>query len=417
MVASMQEGCSHWSDNEKAENLLPDKTKEELCEDPIVSDSIDKRAVDVPDDVIIVKEEADTTSECSASPVRDIESLMVASMQEGCSHWSDNEKVGNLDRLEDDELNLSSNVKVVMKEELDVDVPQEKRCLGVDLSQAQDGDEGQDGTGKEGGQEENGAGNLQHKCQACNEVVREGDLLEGHVMRVHPKKEMQFKCDICCDLSKCKSGLHEHVKSVPSLGREYQCQQCSRLFQNTTELQIHMSTHTLERPFKCEKCWKVFAEKANLRKHILTHTREKTHKCELCSKAFSLKGDLKRHIGTHTGEKKYKCRTCSKAFVQKGALQRHMSTHTGEKSYICEVCSKTFSQIGNLRRHQWTHTDEKQYKCMICSKEFSRKHYLESHSLTHSDEPQYKCAICSKEFKRQSDLSRHKKHHIETIIN
>ncbi|XP_071445069.1 uncharacterized protein, partial [Hetaerina americana] len=93
----IQKGCKpatkDWITNREE---FPVGIKKAYYVKPAVSDAIDKRAMAIRDDVIILKEEVNAIRECSASPVRDIDSSMVSSMQEGCSHWSDNEEAGNL---------------------------------------------------------------------------------------------------------------------------------------------------------------------------------------------------------------------------------------------------------------------------------------------------------------------------------
>ncbi|XP_071441212.1 zinc finger protein 492-like isoform X1 [Hetaerina americana] len=385
---------------------FPDEINEEFCDDLTVSDAIDNRAVNLPDDMFNVKEEIGTASECSASPVRDIESLMVTSMQEGCSHWSGSEEAGTMDHLQDDKLCFAFTEEMIIKKEWDLDIPQEKGCVGVDLSQEQDGQEHGDAEKKDGLKQDD-FGNLLHKCQICNNIFKERELLKAHVRRMHLEKERLFRCDVCSVVFECKSDLHEHVKSLHSVRREYQCQHCFIHFQNMNELQIHLLAHISDRPYKCEICLKAFTEKTILSRHILTHTREKPHKCDVCLKAFSRKGHLKRHIWTHTDEKQLKCKICSKAFTQNGNLRKHMSTHNNRQSYKCKICSKSFNRNGTLKKHMITHTDERSYKCEICSRAFSRKGALKRHMSTHTGEKSFKCEICSKAFNRKEVLQSH----------
>ncbi|XP_071439808.1 uncharacterized protein, partial [Hetaerina americana] len=76
---------------------FPSEIKKEIDDDcTVASDSVDRTAMIVEDDIIDVKEEVDAVSHYSASPVRDNDLSMVPSMQEGCSHWPDNEEAGNL---------------------------------------------------------------------------------------------------------------------------------------------------------------------------------------------------------------------------------------------------------------------------------------------------------------------------------
>ncbi|XP_071441734.1 uncharacterized protein [Hetaerina americana] len=85
------------SDNNFNELVIesPSEIKKEIDDYTITGDIIESTG-DIRDDMIIVKKEVDTASECSASLIRDIDSSLVPSMQQGCSHWSDNKESGNL---------------------------------------------------------------------------------------------------------------------------------------------------------------------------------------------------------------------------------------------------------------------------------------------------------------------------------
>ncbi|XP_071442005.1 zinc finger protein 701-like [Hetaerina americana] len=343
----------HWVINREK---FPGEIKKENDAYTNASNTVDSSAVVVGDDMIIVKEEVDPASEYSASPVRDIDSSMFPSMQEGCSHWPDNEEGRNLDYSKYVELHLRSDADVNIKELCDADMAQDRVCLREKGLHAQDNGQKQDSMGKDA------SGTLLHACQICYKVFAQSDLLKAHMMHVHLKKEIQFRCNVCWVVYKCENDLERHKQLVHSLKKKHHCEQCSRNFRNPKELRYHMSTHTGEWSFKCSICLKGFAQKIFLQRHMLIHTGERPHKCVICSKAFSLKGNLGQHMLIHTGEKRHKCNTCLKAFTNNGDLKRHMLTHTGERLYKCEICSKSFTQNSNLKTHMKKHTREKSFK-------------------------------------------------------
>ncbi|XP_071449494.1 zinc finger protein-like isoform X4 [Hetaerina americana] len=299
--------------------------------------------------------------------------------------------------LRDEELCLSNNVDVEIKEG-DIDIPQEKGSLEEDSLHWQDGGHAQDVTS------EGGAGNPVHKCQICNMVFEELNLLEAHKMCKQLKEEKQLKCDVCSKTFKYKKALNTHVKSVHSMKKEHQCQECLRYFKNQSELRIHIMRHTGEKPIKCKICSKGFARNSDVNKHMVTHMDERPFKCKICSKGFNHGGNLKTHILIHTGERPFKCEICSKSFSQKSSLRGHMLTHMDERPFKCDICLKGFCTTYHLKNHVLTHTGEKPHKCEVCSKGFRKKQHLDYHMLTHERFPYQRVIVKTLYTKKNMDL-------------
>ncbi|BFF95263.1 zinc finger protein 180-like [Drosophila madeirensis] len=61
-----------------------------------------------------------------------------------------------------------------------------------------------------------------------------------------------------------------------------------------------------ERPFRCAQCSKSFQEKSNLRVHIRSHTGERPYQCIHCSKKFRYRNNsYQRHLLSHTSNEKW----------------------------------------------------------------------------------------------------------------
>uniref|UniRef100_A0A8C5V5S7 Zinc finger protein 396 n=1 Tax=Microcebus murinus TaxID=30608 RepID=A0A8C5V5S7_MICMU len=81
--------------------------------------------------------------------------------------------------------------------------------------------------------------------------------------------------------------------------------------------------------------------------------------CDECGRIFSQSSALILHWRIHSGERPYACDECAKAFSQSAILIQHRRIHTGEKPYKCHECGKAFSQSSNLFKHRKRHISEK----------------------------------------------------------
>lgn len=77
--------------------------------------------------------------------------------------------------------------------------------------------------------------------------------------------------------------------------------------------------------FRCQICPYRSKDSSQLTVHLRSHTGDSPFVCpyESCSTSFKTNSDLKRHIRIHTGEKPYKCPHCSYRCAIKCKLHIH----------------------------------------------------------------------------------------------
>ena len=87
---------------------------------------------------------------------------------------------------------------------------------------------------------------------------------------------------------------------------------------------------TIGGQYKCLACGRMFNDKSNLRQHIRTHSNERPYTCEVCHKSFKWNKVLKRHMATHFTVKPYQCSLCEKAYTQRQSLKSHLKHSHGQ---------------------------------------------------------------------------------------
>ncbi|XP_040261839.1 zinc finger protein 501-like [Bufo bufo] len=326
-------------------------------------------------------------------------------------------------------------------------------------------------------------GERPYRCAFCTKGFRDSTELRVH-LRVHTG-ERPYSCPICkksfSRISYMRRHKEKHVKPVvisktehcltithekEEIPQEFQCSFCSKSFVTKKELDVHRPVHlkigpTGQKLYECVECKKCFNNSSNLRKHVVIHTGKKPFTCNICNQSFRQATHLQRHYLIHTGERPFKCSVCPKGFRDTSDLLKHQRVHTVEKLYQCPIwddtksprqkllderkspevitvsslqsmstmnkgsvqgkhikdklqcslCAKNFSRISSLHRHYLMHTGYRPFSCPICGKTFQQLAHLHRHKQIHTRDQRYHCPTCRKTFRESSDLLNHQQVH------
>lgn len=263
-----------------------------------------------------------------------------------------------------------------------------------------------------------------------------------------------YQCSYCSDWFLTKKELEDHrpvhLKLGPSGQKLYECAECKKCFNNSSNLRKHAVIHTGLKPFTCNLCNQSFRQATHLQRHRLVHTGEKPFKCSICLKGFRDASELLKHQRVHKGEQPYQCRLSDKRLNAK--LHREQAFSSGERPWPpsrfvhtaraddgdvveelqllelpspekkskadeveeseedlkCSLCSRTFTRISSLHRHYLMHTGYRPFSCHTCSKAFQQMSHLDRHRQVHGRERRYDCVPGRK---ASSDLLRHQEAH------
>ncbi|OCT91308.1 PR domain zinc finger protein 15 isoform X2 [Xenopus laevis] len=223
--------------------------------------------------------------------------------------------------------------------------------------------------------------------------------------------------------------------------RVFQCNICSKVFRNSSNLSRHVRSHG-DKLFKCEECSKLFSRKESLKQHVsYKHSRNEVdgdyrYRCNTCEKAFRVQGFLEFH-NCRTDDKSFQCEMCYRFFSTNSNLSKHKKKH-GEKKFACEICNKLFYRRDVMLEHHRRHLEGEngvrrlkreslhqntnnsiRYKkepsaCPVCGKMFSCRSNMNKHLLTHGDK-KYTCEICGRKFFRVDVLRDHIHIHFKDI--
>jgi len=219
-------------------------------------------------------------------------------------------------------------------------------------------------------------------------------------------------CPVCLEcvsknvMQKHHKNKHE-VMTAPDLTKEeiLTCPVCNKEQPDVEKYIEHRLSHDTQLLLNCLHCPLAFDNENRRSIHVMRcHSIEKRATCHFCSKVFNSTQKIRVHIMRHLKYKPYVCKQtgCKASYYQVGDWRKHSMLHLGINPNVCKVCNKQFMKAESLVIHnrKWHAELEPQkeeaaevvYQCCKCEYQDKTEAAVLQHLETdHCDEVVVAC--------------------------
>jgi len=199
-----------------------------------------------------------------------------------------------------------------------------------------------------------------------------------------PNEDVVHMCDECGKEFPSANVLTRHKRTHSS--HIFHCKECSADFSEPVAFKRHsVVMHEIHRPFTCSHpgCNYCSDRLSNVEKHMSIHSLTHAFACSLCGRTFAQDAGLRSHLLSCMSSRSFLCDLCGSSFNHLQSMLSHQRVHTGERPYRCTDCDSTFADHRNYKRHRRIHDNAFPYACMLCGKRFRHSNSLKSHLGSH----------------------------------
>ncbi|XP_070502549.1 gastrula zinc finger protein XlCGF26.1-like [Chironomus tepperi] len=262
-----------------------------------------------------------------------------------------------------------------------------------------------------------------------DEEVKEEEIIEEHLIDDEHFHEVSYqivqnssnstlKCDICSIIFDNTSDFDVHMTThVPPSLQIQETFQKSEELKNISNYQQHIQKSPNFSKWTCHECNKSFSSGSSLTNHIAIY--HSTSSIELpcpvvnCEKKCRTKKQLTQHLKTHNEDKQI-CPECGLVVGNKHNLTKHIKRlHLKIYNFYCDLCDyKGFFKF-NIDQHMKKHLDKSErerFYCDECQFESISKMSLRTHKrMEHMGQKKSYLCHCGKKFTQSSSYYTHVK--------